>query len=179
MARIVIVGSSEAGRTQISRLLASSGFDVFRACASGSELRRVLNTCEDGIVILAGAVSDCRPDDLIADFGDSFQFLMIARPESLAACEAPRLFRLTYPCAGSAVLGAVEMLSQFHAQRLPKRTGEDKALVEQAKAHLMRTWGIPEPEAHRRMQQYAMAHGVRMTEYAAQLLKNSEGTEES
>ena len=126
MARIVIVGASEAGRTQINRLLASSGFDVFRTCASGSELRRVLNTCEDGIVILAGSVPDCLPDDLIADFGDSFLFLMIARPDSLAACDSPRLFKLTYPCAGSAVVGAIEMLSQFHTQHLPRRSGEDK-----------------------------------------------------
>lgn len=179
MARIVIVGASEAGRTQINRLLASSGYDVFRLCASGSELRRVLNTCEDGIVILAGTVPDCRPDDLIADFSDGFQFLMIARPDALAGCEEPRLFRLSYPCAGSAVLGAVEMLSQFHTQRLPRRSGEEKALVEQAKALLMRTENLMEPEAHRRMQQHAMTHGIKMTEYAAQLLKNSEGTEES
>ncbi len=54
MARIVIVGASEVGRMQINRLLASSGFDVFRMCASGGELRRVLNTCEDGVVILRG-----------------------------------------------------------------------------------------------------------------------------
>ena len=179
MARIVIVGASEAGRTRISRLLASSGFDVFRVCASGGELRRVLNTCEDGIVILAGAVPDCLPDELIGDFGEGFQFLMIARPETLAACDSTRLFRLTYPCAGSAVLGAVGMLTQFHAQLLPKRSGEDKALVERAKALLMRSCGITEPEAHRRMQQHAMTHGIRMTDYAAQLLKHSEGTEES
>ena len=172
MARIVIVGASEAGRTQIHRLLASSGFDVFRVCASGGELRRVLNTCEDGVVILAGAVPDCRPDDLIADFSDSFLFLMIARPEALAACDAPRLFRLAYPCAGSAVLGAIEMLSQFHTQQLPRRTGEDKALVERAKALLMLKGGLTEPEAHRRMQQYAMTHGIKMTDYAAEIIQN-------
>ena len=179
MARIVIVGASESGRTQLNRLLASSGYGVFRACASGSELRRTLNACEDGIVILAGPLSDCPPDDLIGDFGDSFQFLMIARPEALAACESPQLFKMNYPCSGSAVLGAVEMLAQFHAQRMPRRTGEERELVEQAKAILMRTCDITEAEAHRRMQKHAMTHGIKMTEYAVQLLKNSEGTEES
>ncbi len=179
MARIVIVGASEVSRTQIHRLLASSGFDVFRVCASGGELRRVLNTCEDGVVIQAGIVPDCRPDDMIADFGDSFQFLMIARPDALAACDSPRLFRLSYPCAGSAVIGAIEMLSQLHAQQLPKRTGEERELVERAKALLMQGGGLSEPEAHRRMQQHAMKHGIKMTEYAEQLLNHSEGTEES
>lgn len=179
MARIVIVGVSEASRTQLARLLASFGLDVFRLCASGSELRRTLNACEDGIVILAGHVPDCQPDDLIADFGDNFRFLMIGRPDVLSVSESPGLFKMVYPCAGSAVLGAVEMLSQLHAMRLPKRTGEDRALVERAKALLMQREHITEPEAHRRMQQHAMTHSIKMTEYAVQLLKNSEGTEES
>ena len=171
MARIVIVGGSEASRAQLNRLLASSGFGVFRLCASGSELRRVLNTCEDGIVILAGPVPDCRPDNLIDDFGDSFHFLLIGRPEALAACESPRIFKMTYPCPGSAVVGAIQMLSQFHALRLPKRTGEDKNLVERAKALLMQTDSITEAEAHRRMQRYAMTHGIKMKDYAIQLLQ--------
>lgn len=171
MARIVIVGASETSRTQLHRLLASSGFGVFRVCASGSELRRMLNTCEDGIVILTGAVPDCLPDDLIEDFGDSFQFLLIGRPDALAACESLQVFKMAYPCPSSAVVGAVQMLSQLHAQRQPRRSGEEKALVERAKALLMRKYDIEEPEAHRRMQQHAMKLGIKMTEYANQLLQ--------
>ncbi|MBR6706206.1 MAG: ANTAR domain-containing protein, partial [Clostridia bacterium] len=72
---------------------------------------------------------------------------------------------------GSAVIGAVEMLAQLHYMRLPHRSGEDRQIVEQAKLLLMRTCDIDEPEAHRRMQQYAMRHNMKMTEYAAQLLQ--------
>ena len=167
MARIVIVGASEASRTQLSRLLASSGHSVFRICASEGALRRTLTECEDGIVIFSGM----QPDDIAADFGDSFQLLLIGRPEALSACESPRVFKLAYPCSGSAVIGAIEMLSQLHYMRLPRRSGEDAKLVEDAKRLLMRDYGIDEPEAHRRMQQYAMRHGVKMTDYAAQLLQ--------
>lgn len=178
MARIVIAGASEAGRTQLSRLLASSGRGVFRSCASGGELRRALAACEDGIVLLVGSVPGCRPDDLTADFGDSFQFLLVGKSEALSACESPQIFKLAYPCAGSAVLGAVEMLSQLHAMRLPRRSGAERAEVERAKALLMARDGLSEPEAHRRMQQFAMRRNMKMTEYAAQLLRDSEGTEE-
>ena len=171
MARIVIVGASEAGRTQLSRLLASSGFSVFRLCASGSELRRALMECEDGIVLVAGGLKDAPLDDIAADFGGSFQFLLIGRPEALQACESPRVFRLAWRCSGSAVVGAIEMLSQLHAMRLPHRSGADRALVEDAKRLLMREYGIDEPEAHRRMQLYAMRRGVKMTDYAALLLR--------
>ena len=52
MARIVIASAAEASREQLSRLLVSSGFSIFRCCAAGSELRRTLNECEDGVVTL-------------------------------------------------------------------------------------------------------------------------------
>ena len=175
MARIVVYGASETVRTQLSRLLASSGFGNARLCASASELRRTLNTCEDGIVVVAGAVADCQVDDLAEDFGESFQILWIGRPGVLSSCDSPRVFKLAYPCAGSAVIGAVEMLSQLHAMRLPRRTGDERQLVERAKRRLMRELDITEPEAHRRMQQHAMRHGIKMTEYAQQLLQG--GTE--
>ena len=171
VARIVIVGASEASRTQLSRLLASSGYDVFRLCASGGELRRALNACEDGVIVLLGAAPGCQIDELAEDFGGSFQILLIGRPGALAACESPKVFKLNYPCAGSAVTAAVDMLSQLHAMRLPHRSGGDKALVEDAKRLLMDRYQIDEPEAHRRMQRYAMAHNVKMTDYAAQLLQ--------
>ena len=167
MARIIIAATSEASRTRLNRLLASSGYTVFRLCASEGELRRTLNECEDGIVIISGI----QPDDIAADFEDRFQFLLISRPETINTCESPKVFKLTYPCPGSAVIGALEMLSQLHAMRLPRRSGRDKALVEDAKRLLMRREGIDEPAAHRRMQQYAMRHGIKMTEYAAQLLQ--------
>jgi response regulator NasT len=114
---------------------------------------------------------DARPDDIAADFGTLFQFLLIGRPEALEACESPQVFKLSYPCSGSAVIGAIEMLSQLHYMRLPHRSGEDRKLVEAAKGLLMQKWGIDEPEAHRRMQRYAMRHGIKMTEYALTILQ--------
>ena len=167
VARIVIAGTSETSRTQLSRLLASSGHSIFRLCASEGELRRTLTECEDGIVLLSGI----QPDELATDFGNSFQFLLIGRPETLNACESAQVFKLAYPCSGSAVLGAVEMLTQLHSMQLPHRRGRDRALVEEAKRLLMNRYRIDEPEAHRRMQQYAMRHNMRMTDYAAQLLQ--------
>ena len=177
MARIVVTGASQASRTQLSRLLVSSGYSVYRLCASGSELRRTLTECEDGVVIITGGLSDARTDEIVADFGNLFLFLLIGRPDTLDACESAQVFKLTFPCSGSAIIGAIEMLSQLHYMRLPHRSGEDKKLVDDAKHRLMQKYRIDEPEAHRRMQQYAMRHGIKMTDYAAMLLQYSEGTE--
>ncbi len=178
MPRIMIASAQEESRTKLSRLLSSSGFSVFRSCASGSELRRTINECEDGIVVLMGQLPDCKPDELQWDYGDQVQILLIGKPMLLESCESPEIFRLPLPISSQALVGAVEMLTQLHQMRLPKRTGTDKQTVEQAKRLLMQKHGITEPEAHRALQQYAMRHGMKMSDYAADIIHSSMGTEE-
>ena len=172
MARIVIASASEENRMKLFHQLSSSGFSVFRCCASGSELRRIINECDDCVVILLGNLPDCKPDELQWDYGNRIQILLIARPGVLEACESPQIFRLTLPASIQAVIGAVGMLNQLHQMQLPKRKGSERETVEQAKMLLMRTRHLTEPEAHRTIQQYAMDHGMKMTEYAAQLLQS-------
>ena len=109
----MIAGSSEQSRSQLSRLLASSGYPVFRCCASSGELRRVLNETEDGLPILAGQLPDTRTDQLFWDYGDRVQILLIARPAVLEDCESSEIFRLALPTSGQAILGALELYLDF------------------------------------------------------------------
>ena len=179
MARIIISGSSETGRDQISRLLSASGHPVFQVCAGAWELRRVLNDCDDGLLVLAGPVPGCSVDELFWDYGRQVHILLIARPPVLESCEAEGVFRLALPCSQQAVAAAVEMLSQLHRMNLPRRTGADEQAVGAAKAFLMRRDGLTEPQAHRALQQYAMNRGLRMADVALQLLREaSKETEE-
>lgn len=178
MARIVIASASEASREQLNRLLASSGFSVYRSCASGSELRRTINDCEDGIVVFMGALPGCKPDELLWDYKERVQILLIGKPAALESCESSEIFRLPLPISGQALIGAVEMLSQLHQMRLPKRSGDDKRIVEQAKELLMAQKGLTEPQAHHFMQQYAMNHGMKMADYAKELMASSRRTED-
>ena len=174
MARIVVVSQSEDSRSKFVRLLASSGLQVFRSCSSGSELRRALSESEDSVVVMIGFTPDCKPDDLMWDYKDSIQILLIAKQAVLDNIESPEIFRLAMPASGQAVIGAVEMLSQLHRMKLPHRTGESKDVVERAKAVLMKKKGLTEPEAHRAMQQYAMNHGMKMAEFAQRILESEE-----
>jgi len=177
MARIVIASASQTGRERMLHLLVSSGFSVFRCCTSGSDIRRAMNECDDGIVILIGSLPDCKPDELQWDYGERIQILLIARREVLDSCEAQEIFRLAMPASSQAVVGAVEMLSQLHQMRLPRRMGSARQIVEEAKQLLMEEQHLSEPEAHRYIQQYAMNHGLKMADYAAQIIRTSKRTE--
>ncbi len=175
MARIVIAGRSAQSREQMASLLSSSGYPIYRLCSSAGELRRVLNDCDDGLLILAGQLPDCSADELFWDYGSQVQILLIARPPVLEACEEAGVFRLALPTSQQAVLGAVEMLTQLHRMRLPRRSADEKQLVEEAKALLMRRDGLTEPQAHRMLQQAAMSRGLRMADCAAQIIKGDGG----
>ena len=178
MARIVIAGSSEKSRAQLAQLLSTSGHQVYRICSNAAELRRVLNECEDGLLVLAGQMPGCSADELFWDYGEHVQIFLIASPPVLEACEEAGIFRLALPTSQQAVLGAVEMLTQLHHMRLPKRVADERQLIEQAKRLLMRRDGLTEPQAHRALQQTAMNRGMRMTDCAAQIIKTSRETEE-
>ena len=171
MARMIIAGASETNRDQMSRLLASSGFSVFRSCASGSTLRRTISESEDCIVIMMGQLPDCKADELVWDYGDRVQILLIAKPEVLDDCESREIFKLAIPTSGRSITGALEMLNQLHAMRAPKRMGTERRVVEQAKEILMRQRGLTEPEAHHLLQKYAMDHGMKMADFAADIVR--------
>ena len=106
------------------------------------------------------------------------QILLIGKPAVLESCESPEIFRMPLPLSGQALVGAMNMLSQLHQMRLPKRSSDDKQTVEQAKKLLMTQHGITEPEAHRALQQYAMNHGMKMAEYATEIIRTSRETED-
>ena len=171
MARMIIAGASETNRDQMSRLLASSGFSVFRSCASGSTLRRTISESEDCIVIMMGQLPDCKADELVWDYGDRVQILLIAKPEVLDDCESREIFKLAIPTSGRSITGALEMLNQLHAMRAPKRMGTERQVVEQAKEILMRQRGLTESEAHHLLQKYAMDHGMKMADFAADIVR--------
>ncbi len=170
MARIIIAGVSQAAREQLSRLLASSGFDVFRLCASGSKLRRAINECGDAAVIIAGRLKDCTADELVWDFRRRVHILLIARPEVLETCESDEVFRLELPVSARDVVWAAERLTLTHMAQLPKRSADDKSTVEKAKLLVMQRCRLGEDEAHRLMQRYSMDHGIKMTDLAAMIL---------
>ena len=173
---MIIAGTSETNRDQMTRLLASSGYSVYRCCTSGSSLRRALAESEDSILIYLGLLPDCRPEELVWDYGERVQILWIAKPSILEDCESPEVFRLTVPTSGQTILGALEMLNQLHRRQMPRRAGAEKELVEKAKSILMEQLHLTEPEAHHLLQKQAMDHSIKMAEYAARIVSQEQQT---
>ena len=178
MARVVIASVSEEYRMRLSRLLSSAGFTVFRCCVSGGDVRRALNACGDGLAILMGELPDLAPDELAWDYAPGVKVLLIARPQTLARYETAALWKLALPVPGRTVIEMAEAMRLAHDADLPRRGEKENAAIDRAKAVLMNRYGITEGEAHRRLQRYAMNHGMKMEACAAKVLREAEGASE-
>ncbi len=171
MVKIIVAFPGEERCTQYSSALEEAGYSVFRVCQSGSEVKRALNQCRDGIVICAARLPDCTADSLAWDVRDRAMLLVTGRPDQLSLCEYPDLFRLTSPFTRGELSSAVSMLVQLYQMRLPRRSRAENETIAQAKVMLMERYGLTEPEAHHYLQQHAMNKGMKLTEYAGRVLE--------
>lgn len=174
MAKIIAAFSETAQLERIAGALEGSGIPVFRRCLSGADAMRGMTQCADSVLVCAPLLRDRTADELAADCGAQALVLVAGRPERLALCESPRLFRLAWPFSRAELVSAVRMLLQLHDMRLPRRGGEEKQLVELAKCRLMEERGLTEPESHRLLQRASMDLGIRMVEGARRIL-NGDG----
>lgn len=171
MVKIIVAFPTDERCAQYAGVLEEAGYQVFRHCTTGGEVRRTLNQCYDGVVICAPRLLDATADTLAGDLGSRALILATGRPSQLDMCEHPDLFRLPSPCSKGELTSAVNMLIRLHQIRLPRRTEEEKHLVAKAKAHLMDKHGMTEPEAHHYLQKCAMNSGMKLADFAATLLK--------
>ncbi len=173
VAWFIIAGGTEESRTSIKGLLSSAGLEVYQVCYSAGEVKRTFNRVQDAILVLAGTLPDSGIDDLCWDIGEGAHVLLIARSALQERVSFPHIFRLEVPCTRQEILGACEMLEQLHRMSGPKRSYEDKVLINNAKQVLMRTLHLPEDEAYQRMRNTAMNQHKKLIEIAQEILDRS------
>ena len=107
------------------------------------------------------------------DLGSRALLLVVGKAEQLDNCEHPALYKLQAPFSMRELVASVQMLTQMHQKLLPHRVGDEKALIDRAKAALTRTRGLSEPEAHKLLQRESMRSGETMLRCAERILKEN------
>ena len=174
MAKIIVAFADPGLCERMAGALEGAGMPVFRRCLSGAEAMRALNQCEDGVLVCAPMLRDRTADELVADAGEQALVLVAGKPERLALCESPNVFRLAWPFGRAELVSAVRMLLQLHDMRKPRRGGDERELIERAKRRLMDERGLSEEQAHRMLQRASMNLGIKMIEGARRIL-NGDG----
>ena len=175
MAKIIITFAEEEQRVRIAEALEKSGIRVSRRCSTGAEALRAMNQLHDGVLVCGARLPDRTADELVRDLGEQALALVVAKPEALALCEARQAFKLPLPATRGELASAVRMLLQLHVMRMPRRSEDERALVERAKRRLMDERGLSEAQAHQALQKLSMKLGIRMAESARRLIEGDEG----
>ena len=174
MVKIIVAFATDEKCTQYASALEEAGIPVFRKCTSASEVKRTLNQCGDGIIIASCRLPDSTIDALAWDLGKQAVIMATGRPAQLELCEHPDIFRLPAPYSKGELTSAVNMLIQLHHMRLPRRTDDEKQIINKAKTLLMEQYALTEPEAHHQLQKGAMDKGLKLADFAARLLETNQ-----
>lgn len=173
MERVIVVFESEKTIRRICEMLESAGVAECNPCRSGGEARRAVAQFEINVVICGFRLTDGTGEQLFEDLPKGISMLMIA-PQHQLDMVSEEIFRLPAPISRSDLVTSVNMVLQmshrFNQMVKPRRSGEDRALIQQAKGLLMERNGLTEEQAHRLLQKKSMDSGVNLVQTARMVL---------
>ena len=179
MEKIIVAFAKEESGRRIRDILESSGTASCVVCRSAAEVKRVVSKQRISAVVCGYKFHDESAEHLFEDLPPSCAMLMVAAQGMLEMCGNDDIFKLASPVSRGDLIASVRLLLQV-GRRLekmtrPRRSEEEKAVVEQAKAVLMASRGISEEEAHRHLQKRSMDSGSRLLDTARQVLSEDCG----
>lgn len=170
---IVAFENPKTGR-QICDLLESTGTAACLPCASGDQVRRLLNRQSARCVVCGPHLADGPAEWLYEDLPPSCSMLLVGPKHQLDLCANPDIFKLTTPIRREEAVSTVQLLIQF-SHRMERfvrtsRSTTEQQTVERAKRALMDRQGLSEEDAHRLIQKRSMDSGMRLAQTAKKIL---------
>ena len=174
MQKVIVAFENSANSEKIREALESGGLSCL-ICRSAAEVKRTVRKQGVNIIVCGFKLRDESCEALHYDLPERCSMLMIGRQAQLELCEADGIFKLRNPISRRDLLVSVQMLAQIRRPPVrekapPVRTGEENALITQAKALLMDRHGMTEEQAHRFLQKQSMDSGTRLAETARLVL---------
>ena len=177
MDKVIVAFESGKTCTKIKEILERSGTANCILCHSAAEVRRVV--CQQHItaVVCGYKFSDASAEELAGDLPDTCAMLLLAPKSLLDMVVSQEVFRLSLPVSKGDLAASVRMLLQV-GRRLEhqgrRRSGEEQAVVDRAKALLMERQGMSEAQAHRYLQKRRMDAGERLARTARAVLEEGQ-----
>lgn len=176
MGSILVAMPKPEDANKIAGLLRNSGlpFDI-NVCDTGAEVLRVANDRDYGVVICTKQLRDMSYTEMADMLPRYFGTIVLTKDASLEMANG-NMVRLMLPFQSRDLIDTIYMLTQDFNRRLkkksepPKRSVEDKKIIDRAKGILMDRNGMSEPEAFRYIQKNSMDYGRKLIESAQMIL---------
>ena len=162
MEKIIVAFESEKTALRVKELLEGGGAAACLVCRTADQVRRAINKLP-------------VPAELFfEDLPPSCAMLVLAHQDRLDLLGNDDIFRLPSPVSRGDLLAAVRLLLQV-GRRLerygrPCHSGEDRRLIDRAKALLMDRHGITEEQAHYYLQKKSMDSRTKLAQTARLVL---------
>lgn len=174
MDQVIVAFENAKSCDRIREIVESSGTASCIVCRSAAEVKRIAGKQRVSTVICGFKLPDESGEELFEDLPPSCAMLMVAVQSLLDLCQNEDIFQLPSPVSRGDLIASVRMLVQM-GHRLgkfihPQRSGEERALIDEAKALLMGRHGMTEEQAHRFLQKKSMDSGAKMVQTAKLVL---------
>ena len=168
---------------KIGDMLWRKGVKVTLACSLASEVLYEAQNAEEGVVICGVKLRDMGYMELSEYLPNMVDIVLLTHDVSMAN-DLDNVVNMTMPFKPSDLADTVNMLLSQHQRILrgkteesPRRSDDEKAVIDRAKHILMERNDMTEPEAYRYIQKCSMDSGTNMVETAEMVLLMMSGDE--
>ena len=175
METVVVAFEGEKNGRRLKELLESSGTAACLLCRTADQVKRLVRQQRLTAVVCGYKFPDGTAEELAGELPGFCTVLLLA-PRGLLELvpERPGLLRLPAPAGRRELLAAVEELlrlgEEAGALLPPRRSREEREVVERAKERLMARNGMTEEEAHRALRRRSMDCRIPLADAARMLL---------
>ena len=163
---------------RMAQIFEGTGIQVAGCARSCAEALRLASRMEDGVILCGFKLLDGSCEQLYGDLPRGIHMLMLATKVQADSCETEGIIKLLAPVHRSDLVSSVRMLLQLREDgsrlSIPRRSEEEKQIINQAKAILIDRHGMTEAQAHRYIQKRSMDAGAKMVQTAKLILGDSE-----
>lgn len=185
MGNILITMPKTEDSLRIEKLLQSRGVQLdTEICQTGSEILRLVNDRDFGVVICTGRLKDMSCSELSEYLPITFGLIVLTNDVSLELYSDSAI-KLMMPFKAGELISTIEVMTQgfFRRDRKKKkpehkpkeRSAEEQQIIDKAKLMLIDRNGMSEPEAFRYIQKTSMDTGRTMLETAQMILLMDNG----
>ncbi|MDD6327725.1 MAG: ANTAR domain-containing protein [Eubacteriales bacterium] len=177
MGSIIIALSKTENTNTIAGIIRGSGlpYDI-SICDTGAQVLQVANNRDFGVVICSKRLRDMSYIELADMLPECFGTVIFTKDASVE-CVRHNMVKLMMPFHKSDLLDTIEMVTANFVRKPkkkrelpPKRSDDEKKLIDKAKLVLINRNGMSEPEAFRYIQKNSMDCGRKFVETAQMIL---------
>lgn len=178
MDQVIVAFENRQTAERIRDILESGATASCVLCRTADQVRRSVHKLHITAVVCGFKLADQGSEALFSDLPPTCAMLVLAPQNLLELLQEEDIFRLATPVTRGDLTGSVQMLLQM-GRRLertfkPRRSSEEQAVIDAAKALLMERSGMSEAQAYRFLQKNSMDTSARLVQTAQMILDSTE-----